>query len=211
VATVGILCPRIPRLEEFAIQSPPDLAALFAIGVASAGIVGASSARRSWPWAWIALAAAAPVLATIWWQGSVWTLDHLFWVDLALGPAIACLLAGLATGRPAPLLRLLDARPIRHLGASSYSLYLTHGPIVVVVYEKIVAGRVRQGVPAFVVSLALVLPLTIMFARVFASVFEIPFRHSGSRSGSTGRQHPRADRHQDQVVVSRSAATSRTR
>ena len=85
------------------------------------------------------------MLATIGWQGSVWTLDHLFWVDLALGPAIACLLAGLATGRPAPLLRLLEARPIRNLGASSYSLYLTHGPIVVVVYEKIVAGRVAPG------------------------------------------------------------------
>ena len=156
--------------------------------------MGASAARRSWPWAGLALAAAAPVLAMIGWRGSVWTLDHLFWVDLALGPAVACLLAGLATGRPAPLLRLLEARPIRDLGASSYSLYLTHGPIVVVVYEKIVAGRVRQGVPAFVVSLALVLPLTIVFARVFASVFEIPFRRSRSRSspghGGRGRTAP---------------------
>jgi uncharacterized membrane protein YbhN (UPF0104 family) len=97
-------------------------------------------------------------------------------VDLALGPAVACLLAGLATGRPAPLLRLLDARPLRKLGASSYSLYLTHGPIVVVVYERVVAGRVRQGVPAFLVTLALVLPLTIGFARVFAAVFETGFR-----------------------------------
>jgi peptidoglycan/LPS O-acetylase OafA/YrhL len=177
VTTVGILGPHIPRLEVFAIQSPPDLAVLFAIGVASAGIVGASGARRSWPWTGLALAAAAPVLATIWWQGSAWTLDHLFWVDLALGPAIACLLAGLATDHSAPLLRLLDARPLRHLGRSSYSLYLTHGPIVVVVYEMIVAGRVRQGAPAFVVSLALVMPLTIVFARVFASIFETPFRH----------------------------------
>jgi len=177
VATVGILAPHIPRLEVFVIQSPPDLAALFAIGVASAGIVGASSARRSWPWAGLALALAAPVLATVWWQGSAWTLDHLFWVDLALGPAIACLLAGLATDHTAPLPRLLDARPIRQLGRSSYSLYLTHGPIVVVVYEMIVAGRVRQGVPAFVVSLALVVPLTIVFARAFASVFETPFWH----------------------------------
>ena len=153
--------------------------------------MGASRARRSWPWAGLALAAAAPVFATIGWQGSVWTLDHLFWVDLALGPAIACLLAGLATGRPAPLLRLLDARPVRNLGASSYSLYLTHGPIVVVVYEKIVAGRVRQGVPAFVVSLALVVPLTIVFARVFASVFEFPFqRHrSWANLRTTGAQH----------------------
>jgi peptidoglycan/LPS O-acetylase OafA/YrhL len=176
VATVGILGPHVARLNVFVIQSPPDLAALFAVGVLAAGIVGASGGRRSWPWAWLALAAAAPVIATIWWQGSVWTLDHLFWVDLTLGPAVGCLLAGLVTGHPAPLLRLLDARPMRNLGSSSYSLYLTHGPIVVLVYELIVAGRVRQGVPAFLVSLALVVPLTIVFARVFASVFEIPFR-----------------------------------
>ena len=187
VATIGILAPHVPRLDVFVIQSPPDLAALFAVGVLSAGIVGASAARRSWPWAGLALAAATPVLAMIGWRGSVWTLDHLFWVDLALGPAVACLLAGLAVGRPAPLVRLLEARPIRGLGASSYSLYLTHGPIVVVVYEKLVAGRVRQGVPAFLVMIALVLPLTIVFARAFASVFEIPFRR---RSSSRGRTAP---------------------
>jgi peptidoglycan/LPS O-acetylase OafA/YrhL len=192
VVAVGILAPHVSRLDVFVIQSPPDLAALFAVGVLSAGIVGTSRARRSWPWAGLALAAAAPVLAMIWWQGSVWTLDHLFWVDLALGPAVACLLAGLATGHPAPLLRLLDARPIRNLGSSSYSLYLTHGPIVVVVYEKIMVGRVPQGVPAFVVSLALVLPLTIVFARAFASVFETPFRHHRRWSGAARRQHPRA-------------------
>ena len=175
VAVVGILGQHDPRLDAFEIQSPPDLVALFAIGVASAGIVVASGARRSWPWAWLALAAAVPVLAMIWWQGSVWTLDHLFWADLALGPAVACLLATLVTGHAAPLLRLLETRPIRNLGRSSYSLYLTHGPIVVVIYETIVVGRVRQGVPAFVVSLALVVPLTIAFARIFASIFETPF------------------------------------
>jgi peptidoglycan/LPS O-acetylase OafA/YrhL len=110
----------------------------------------------------------------------VWTLDHLYWVDLALGPAIACLLAGLATGAARggriSLTRFLDTRPIRSLGLSSYSLYLTHAPIVAIVYEKVVAGRVHQGAPAFLVTLALALPLTIGFARVFASVFEAPFR-----------------------------------
>lgn len=176
VATVGIAGPHVPHLNGFVIQSPPDLAALFAVGVLCAGIVVTGGRRRSRPWVWLALASTTPVLATIWWQGSVWTLDHLLWVDLMLGPAVACLLAGLATGRPAPLLRLLDARPIRNLGRSSYSLYLTHGPIVTVVYDRVVAGRVRQGVPAFVVSLALVVPLTILFARVFASIFEIPFQ-----------------------------------
>ena len=112
------------------------------------------------------------MLATIWWQGSVWTLDHLFWVDLALGPAVGCLLAGLATGHPAPLLRLLDTRPLRNLGWSSYSLYLTHGPIVVVLYER---GRGRPGPPGrsgLPRPLALAVPATIAFARIFASVFE---------------------------------------
>jgi peptidoglycan/LPS O-acetylase OafA/YrhL len=191
VVTVGILAPHVARLAVFVVQSPPELAVLFAVGVASAGIVGAGRARRSWPWARLAVAAAAPVFAVVWWRGSVWTLDHLFWVDLALGPAIACLLVGLATGGPSALLRLLDAGPLRRLGLSSYSLYLTHGPIVVVISEKVVAGRVRPGVPAFLVSLALALPVTIAFARAFAAVFETPFRRRRVVVARTGRGLPR--------------------
>jgi peptidoglycan/LPS O-acetylase OafA/YrhL len=193
VAAVGIFGPHIPGLDTFVIQSPPDLAALFAVGILTAGIVGAGTACRSWPWPRLALAAAAPVLALIWWQGSVWTLGHLYWVDLALGPAIACLLAGLATGRPARLLHLLDARPLRRLGSFSYSLYLTHAPIVAVVCERVVVGRVATGVPAFVVSLALVLPLTIGFAWVFAAVFETPFRGAHRTSRVARRWRPRAE------------------
>ena len=192
VAAVGVIGPHVPGLDTFVVQSPPDLAALFALGVLTAGIASASTARRSWPWSWLALAAATPVLATIWWQGSVWTLNRLLWVDLALGPAVACLLASLATGRPARFLRLLDSRPMRSLGASSYSLYLTHAPIVVLVYEKVVAGRVAQGVPAFLVTLALALPLTILFARGFASVFETTIRHRHRWSLNFRRHRPRA-------------------
>ena len=192
VAAIGVIGPQVPRLDTFVIQSAPDLAALFALGILTAGIVCASAASRSRPWARYAVAAAAPVIAAIGWRGSVWTLDHLFWVDLALGPAIACLLAALATGQAARLLCVLDARPLRALGASSYSLYLTHGPIVVVVYEEIVARRVRQGVPAFLVTLAIALPLTVLFARVFASVFEIPFLHDRGPARLPRRLRPRA-------------------
>ena len=193
VAAIGVFGPHIPHVDTFVIESPPELAALFAVGILSAGIVGASQARRSWPWAWLAFACAAPVLAMIWWRGSAWTIDRLFWVDLALGPAIACLLAGLATGRPASLVRVLDSRPIRSLGSSSYSLYLTHAPIVVIVYEKIVAGRVAQGAPAFVVTLAIALPLTIVFARLFASAFEVPFLRRDRWSGAARPRLARAE------------------
>jgi peptidoglycan/LPS O-acetylase OafA/YrhL len=191
VAALGIVGPHVSHVDTFVIHSPPDLAALFAVGILAAGIVQAGNTRRSWPWHWLALAAAAPVVAAIWWQGTAWTNDHLLWVDLALGPAVACLLAGLASGRPTWLLRLLDARPMRKLGASSYSLYLIHAPIVVVVYEKIVAGRVGQGVPAFLVSIALVLPLTVVFARLFARFFETPFLRRRSRPAALRRRQVR--------------------
>jgi peptidoglycan/LPS O-acetylase OafA/YrhL len=185
--------PHVSRLDTFVTHSPPELAALFALGVLAAGLVGASTARTSRPWGWLALAAAAPVVAAISLQGSVWTVDHLLWVDLAVGPAIACLLAALASGRPASLLRLLESRPIRSLGLSSYSLYLIHAPIVVVVYEKIVVGRVAPGVPAFLVSLVLTLPLSIVLARLFASVFETPFLRHRSSFWVLRRQPARAE------------------
>jgi peptidoglycan/LPS O-acetylase OafA/YrhL len=190
VAMVGIFGPHIPSLDTFVIQSAPDLAALFALGVLAAGVVSAGDARRSWPWPRLAAAAVAPVVAVVWWGGSVWTQGHLYWVDLALGPAIACLLAGLATGRPAWLVRLLDARPMRSLGSCSYSLYLTHAPIVAIVCQRIVAGRVAPGAAAFLVSLAIALPVTVVFARVFAAAFEIPFQRRRTPAGAPLRRHP---------------------
>jgi peptidoglycan/LPS O-acetylase OafA/YrhL len=183
VAAVGVAGPHNPRLHTFVIQSAPDLAALFAIGILAAGLVAASRPRTGWPWGWLALAAAAPVLLTISLRGSVWTLTHLLWVDLALGPAVACLLVALAVGRPAPIVRLLDSRPVRGLGLSSYSLYLIHGPIVIVVYQRIVFPRYHHGATAFLVTVGLVVPATIVLARLFASVFERPFvrRSRGQR------------------------------
>jgi peptidoglycan/LPS O-acetylase OafA/YrhL len=184
VATVGILGPHVARLHTLVIQSPPDLAALFAIGIMAAGIVGATKARGGWHWPWLALAAALPVLLAISLQGSRWTLAprHLLWVDLALGQAVACLLLGVAAGRPRPFVRLLDSRPIRSLGLSSYSLYLVHEPIVVVAYERIVRPHFHHGSTAFLVMVGIVVPVTIVFARMFAAVFEQPFRRQSGRS-----------------------------
>ena len=177
VAAVGILSPHVAWLHTLVVQSPPDLAALFAVGIMAAGIVGARKERGGPPWHWLALAAAVPVLLAISLQGSRWTLAprHLLWVDLALGPAVACLLLGLAAGRPSPFVRMLDSRPIQSLGHSSYSVYLVHAPIVIVVYARIVGPRYHHGPTAFLVLVAIVVPVTIVFARLFAAVFERPF------------------------------------
>jgi peptidoglycan/LPS O-acetylase OafA/YrhL len=177
VAIVGILGLYVARLNDFVIHSPPDLAVLFALGIMAAGIASATKASGGWKWPLVALAAAAPVLLAISLQGSSWTLspNHLLWVDIALGPAIACLLIGMAAGRPRSFVRLLDSRPIRTLGLSSYSLYLVHMPIVIVAYRLIVGPRFHYGPTAFLVTVAIVVPVTIVFARMFAAVFEHPF------------------------------------
>jgi len=197
VAAVGALAPHVPAVD-LLMRLTPQFAALFAAGIVAAGILAAgrpaaapdarqgdAGRRRTPRWMsralpWLALAAVLPVLALIVTKGSVWTVENFFWVDLALGPSVALLLAGLATGRPAPLVRLLDLRPLRRLGSFSYSLYLTHAPFVVIVSELLVAPRATPGVPTFLITLAVSAPLTIAVAWAFAAVFELPFqRHRG--------------------------------
>jgi peptidoglycan/LPS O-acetylase OafA/YrhL len=167
-------------LDDGLLRFTPDLAVLFAIGVLAAGIVPASDRVRSLPWPALALGAAVPVGALIAVRGSTWTDSHLFWVDLAWGPAIGCALAAIATSRPLPLVRLLDTRSLRRLGSISYSLYLTHAPIVIAVSYGLVLGRVPSGTPTFLVLTAVLVPTTVAFAWAFAAVFELPFqRHRG--------------------------------
>jgi peptidoglycan/LPS O-acetylase OafA/YrhL len=81
------------------------------------------------------------------------------------------------------VIRFLNTRPLRSLGSFSYSLYLTHLPIVVAVAYGLVLPRVPTGTPTFLVLVAILVPTTILFARLFAAVFELPFqRHRGWRS-----------------------------
>jgi peptidoglycan/LPS O-acetylase OafA/YrhL len=169
------------------VDHAPDLGALFAIGVVGAGIISAGQRVRALPWHWFALAAALPVIALIVWKGSVWTLDNLFWTDLAWGPAIGCLLAAIAIGRPAPAVALLGSRPIRTLGSFSYSLYLTHAPLVAIITFDLVNQHFRMGVPSFLVSFAIGVPVTVLFAWGFGSIFEIPFQRYRGWEAVTAR------------------------
>ncbi|MEU6227084.1 acyltransferase [Streptomyces sp. NPDC047042] len=166
--------------EEGVNQLAPHLAPVFAAGVAGAGIVVASDRVRRLPWGWFAVVAALPVLALGVVRGSVWTVTHYFWVDLAVAPAMTMLIAAVATGRPAALVRLLTARPVRGLGSFSYSLYLIHLPIVLAVIRRVAPHFVSPGLPTFGFTLLVALPVSVVGAWLFARIFELPFK--GNRS-----------------------------
>jgi peptidoglycan/LPS O-acetylase OafA/YrhL len=180
VVTIGVLGPHVALMNTALVKFTPDLAVLFAIGLLAAGIVTAGERTRSRPWAGYALAAAMAAIAVMVAEGSTWSYFNLFWLDLAWAPAIACFLAAVATSRPRAVVRFLDSRPLRSLGSCSYSLYLTHLPIVIAVSYGLVLGRVATGTPVFFVLAAILVPVTVCFARLFAAAFEIPFqRHRG--------------------------------
>ncbi|GAA0437817.1 hypothetical protein Acor_80160 [Acrocarpospora corrugata] len=173
VAAIGLLAPSVPAVE-LLMRFTPQFALLFAIGAMAAGVAGGRWLRA--PWGWLSLLTAVPVVTLIAVRGSVWTVENFYWVDLALGPAVGCLLAALAAGRPGRLTGLLDTRPLRSLGSFSYSLYLTHAPLVVVLHTLVIAPNLAPGVPAFLATLALCVPVTLLVARGFAAVFELPFQ-----------------------------------
>jgi peptidoglycan/LPS O-acetylase OafA/YrhL len=180
VVTIGVLGPHVPLMNSALVKFTPDLAVLFAVGLLASGIITAGERTRSLPWAGYALAATVPAIVLMVVKGSTWSSLNLFWLDLAWAPAIGCFLAAVATSRPRPVVRFLDSRLPRSLGTCSYSLYLTHMPIVIAVSYGLVLSRVARGTPTFFVLAAILLPVTVCFARLFAAAFEIPFqRHRG--------------------------------
>jgi peptidoglycan/LPS O-acetylase OafA/YrhL len=175
VVVLGLMAPNSNPVEG-SNGLTPHLAPIFTAGLVAAGVLVARDRVRRWPWHWLAAVAAAPVVLLIIAKGSVWTVQHYFWIDLALGPAMAMLLAAVATGRPAVLVRLLSTRPLRALGACSYSLYLVHLPIIMIIARRLAKPQVGPGEQAFWITLLLGVPISLIAAWLFARLFELPFQ-----------------------------------
>ena len=196
VLAIGTFGSSVAVLDLFT-RFTPQLAVGFTAGVVAAGIASSPRARRL-PLLWLAVGAAAPPLVLIASTGSTWTIEHYFWVDLAITPAIAVLLAAIAAGKARRVSAVCDAPPVRSLGGFSYSLYLIHAPIVVAVAALLVRPHVGAGVPTLIVMLLTALPLAVLASRAFAALFDLPFqRHkswSALRAAATARVRSMASR-----------------
>ena len=113
-------------------------------------------------------------------RGPVWAVTPCLWCDLATAPAMTMLIAAVATGRPAPLVRFLTTRPIQSLGGFSYSLYLIHLPIVLAVIRRVAPHFVSKGLPTFWFTLTVALPVSVFGAWFFSQIFEMPFKRNRS-------------------------------
>jgi peptidoglycan/LPS O-acetylase OafA/YrhL len=158
----------------------PHLVPVFAAGVVAAGVVAAGDRFHRVPWALLSVLAAAPVGILVLYQGSRWMVGNYYWVDLAIAPAMTMLLLAVVSGRPAALIRLLDSRPLKRLGSFSYSLYLIHLPIVVVITLKVVIPQLGRGTASFAVTTLLAGGLSLAGAWLFATLFESPFQRHRS-------------------------------
>lgn len=180
VLIIGTLAPSVPAIDLFT-RFTPQLAVGFTLGVLAAGIASGARGRRV-PLLWLAVGAAVPPLVLIAVAGSTWTIEHYFWVDLAVLPAIALLIAAIAAGQARRVSGVLDVAPLRSLGGFSYSLYLIHAPIVVAVGALVVLPRTGPGVAALLITLAIAVPLALAVSRLFAAVFDLPFQRHKSWS-----------------------------
>lgn len=182
----------------------PWLLGLFAMGVAAAHAVARGWAARL-PWGPLTAAAAALALALALPRGDAAADDVLWLPDLAVGAAVALLFVW-SGGALAPWpARVLALRPLVALGAFSYSLYLVHGPLVIVLGALL--WRVQAGTAVSGLAYALLVPAVVALAYAFHRAFERPFMSAALRSaigastGLPGEVSPRRAGGQDALAA----------
>ena len=151
------------------------------VGLFTAGMFSASLPHRRGRWP-VAIAAAI-TLAALWIEVARAippALMRLPIQELAAGLAAAAWLH--AWSNPAALgVRILSISPLPAIGAFAYSLYLTHAPILHLIWMFFIGSGRIDGLAGLVVSVVTAVPLCIAFAWGFYLVAERPFASSRQR------------------------------
>ena len=154
----------------------PQFAALFIFGMLAAGAtVHRGRARRlSWGWITVGLVVASVIACAVLGSERILGVD-LYWSDLAVGTAAACLLAALSGSSTSAVKRFLQHRHIVGTGHFSYSIYLVHAPILAVGWLYVVAPLHWSRNASFVAMIVTVVPVAIAASYGFYLLIERPF------------------------------------
>jgi peptidoglycan/LPS O-acetylase OafA/YrhL len=165
---------------------------LFTLGMLGAGIAFSprpfeTRLRERVPWGWAAIGSFVLFGALTVFAAIIDIGYNLNWVkDSILGLTIACLLIMLTrqntqrADRPSLVLRVLNWRPLVHVGHFSYSIYLVHAPALAAVALLLMG----TSLPLEVLNLFMILlcvPLALVVAYPFYLLFERPFLSNAAR------------------------------
>jgi len=152
----------------------PWYLALFTLGMLAAAIVHAPRAaekrlREAVPWGSVCALLCVVCFVGGWGFGSIWFHAKPL-TDLLLGVATATFLVNaaleLGRGKPRLLTRLLASRPAVALGHMSYSLYLTHLPVLALCHFSLLTLGLSPSSHALLL-LAIGTPLSLLFGWFF--------------------------------------------
>jgi peptidoglycan/LPS O-acetylase OafA/YrhL len=161
----------------------PQFLALFTFGVLAAHVLVVKGWLGRLPWTAIGLALiAAAALGYAQWTPQRGNASF-FWVGMVAGVAVAALFAGCAQRPSGRTARALGSRGPRWLGASSYSLYLIHLPVLGLVYYGVVVHLTSVNDSRFLLLLVLGPIAAVASSRLFWRVFERPFVEHRTLSG----------------------------
>lgn len=165
---------------------PPQFLGLFVLGVVAGDLVTARGeqgagvvARSRWlqpAWALAAGVFAAPVVVFL-----ARVDESFFAAELLLGSVVALFIVALTIGRAShPARRFLEWRPLAWVGLFSYSLYLTHAPVLQVVWQYGTEPMHLGADGEFIATLVAATVGSLAVAFLFHLVFERPFMNHRS-------------------------------
>ncbi|MEC4880056.1 MAG: acyltransferase [Scytonema sp. PMC 1070.18] len=176
-------------MGEFTKSTYPWFIGIFAIGMAAAEINFSQKPslikiKTSLPWCQLGAIFVFLAFVTEWLRFE--TLPGLeLWIVhsfLALGSAcliIFCTNFVIQGKSLPPVFNILESRWVLALGVISYSLYLTHAPIVFLVHQFLLSFNLSPTAMA-TKWLLISLPLSLLVANVFHRIFERPFMSSSA-------------------------------
>jgi peptidoglycan/LPS O-acetylase OafA/YrhL len=182
--------PRLSEALQVSVPQPPYFVALFVMGAAAASFAfgprHAGARARLQRNAWLIGGALCVPLCVLLWRyrivdgNNVWGfINHLHLIDPLAGAVSAAFLLGLCGLQPAHWLRrLLESRALVAAGGFSYSLYLTHVPVLAAINKGLEVSGLSGWDPlaAFFVLALVGGAACLLFAWAFARLFERHYR-----------------------------------